>query len=450
MIVLLTPPFGTVLYFLLYSRGIALKDAERIKDVQKRLASFDTGIGKAGGMRGEAFSCLKEKSALAAGKAAAILNDDELAEVCLNTSSKFFADGAVMFQNMLRDIAGAQKYIFLEYFIIAEGHMWGEIYALLCEKVRHGIEVRVIYDDIGCMKTLPLHFDKKLNSEGIKCMRFSPVTPRLSTAHNNRDHRKIMIIDGRYAYTGGINIADEYINKKERFGHWKDGGIRITGEAVRGLVKLFLSSWHLAAGAPSELQKYLSEVMPAKESDNGFYIPFGSGPAHVYKRPVCKNALLNTVNQAEKYVYITTPYLVIDYDLTESLRNACARGVDVRIITPGVADKKLVKIMTKSSYPYLVEAGVKIYEYAPGFIHEKSVVCDDLYALVGTVNLDYRSFAHHYEDAVWIYASPTVLDIKKEFLKTVDLSLEIRKNSTRLGAFEWCARNLMRLFAPLL
>lgn len=447
VIVLLIPPFGTLLYHLLYSKGGAVGDAKKFKDIQKNIPYFGTGI--AGRGVGEYFLDLKEKNALAAGRAAAILNDDAMAEVYRNTSSKFFSDGEEMFLNMLSDIVEAEKYIFLEYFIISEGYMWGKIYELLCEKVKRGVEVRIIYDDIGCMKTLPLNFDKRLSSAGIKCLRFSPVTPRISTAHNNRDHRKILIVDGKHAYTGGINIADEYINKKARFGHWKDGGIRISGEAVRGFVKLFLSSWHLASAEAGEPQKYLDAVMGAKESDGGFYIPFGSGPAPIYKRPVCKNALLNTVNQAEKYVYITTPYLVIDYGLTEALRNACARGVDVRIITPGIADKRLVKIMTKSSYPHLIEAGVKIYEYAPGFIHEKSVVCDDFYALVGTVNLDYRSFAHHYEDAVWIYASPTVIDIKREFLKTLDLSLEKRKDSTRLGAFEWCMRNLMRLFAPL-
>ena len=450
VIVMLTPPFGMALYILFYSRRVSKKKARIMREIQDSLTVFEKGERGVLEMEDEEFSRLKEKSASAAGKAFAILNDDRLSEVYSGSASKFFSDGEKMYESMLLDIASAEKYIFLEYFIIAEGEMWNEIYALLLKKAECGVEVRVIYDDIGCMKTLPLYYDKMLNSRGIKCMRFSPVTPRLSTAHNNRDHRKILIVDGRCAYTGGMNVADEYINRKNRFGHWKDGGIRIEGAAVKGFLKLFLSTWNFTAAKLSDSQKYFAAITVSEFSDGGFYIPFGSGPSPIYKRPVCKNALLNLINQAERYLYITTPYLIIDYDLTESLRNASLRGVDVRIITPGVADKKLVKVMTKSSYPYLMEVGVKIYEYYPGFIHEKSVVCDDLYALVGTVNLDYRSLAHHYEDAVWIYSSPTVLKVREEFEKTLSDSHEKEINSARLGPFEWCVRNLMRIFAPLL
>ncbi len=450
VIVFLTAPFGMALYLLFYSRRVSQKNAEAMIKIQNHLNVFDFSACNTPRPRELTLSRLKEKSTSAAGKALAILNDDTLAEVYYGSSSEFFSDGGEMFENMLSDIARAEKYIFLEYFIIAEGVMWSKIHRLLKEKAAHGVEVRVIYDDIGCMKTLPLRYDKRLNREGIKCLRFSPVTPRLSTSHNNRDHRKILIVDGRCAYTGGINIADEYINEKMRFGFWKDGGIRIAGDAVQGFIKLFLSIWDFMAGSNSDLRKYLSTPASQASSDGGFYIPFGSGPSPIYKRPVCKNAFLNMTNQAEKYLYITTPYLVVDHEITESLRNAALRGVDVRIITPARADKKLVKVMTKSSYPYLMEAGVKIYEYTPGFIHEKNVICDDLYALVGSVNLDYRSLAHHFEDAVWIYGSPCVLRVREEFLKTLAVSERKEKSSARLGPFEWCARNLMKIFAPLL
>lgn len=450
VIVLLTPPFGMALYLLFYSRKASRKNAEAMIKIQSLMTGFITGGGESVEERGSRLFSLKQKSMRAAGKARAILNDDMLSEVYSNSSSKFFGDGRDMFENMLSDIASARKYIFLEYFIIAEGVMWGRIHELLRKKAAHGVEVRVIYDDIGCMKTLPLLYDRKLRSEGIKCLRFSPVTPRLSTSHNNRDHRKILIVDGRCAYTGGMNIADEYINEKMRFGFWKDGGIRIEGAAVRGFLKLFLSMWDFAAGKSSDVQRYLESTYLAKNSDGGYYIPFGSGPAPIYKRPVCKNAFLNMTNQAERYLYVTTPYLVVDHEITGALRNASLRGVDVKIITPARADKKLVKVMTKSAYQYLMEAGVKIYEYTPGFIHEKSVVCDDLYALVGTVNLDYRSLVHHFEDAVWIYVSPTVHSVREEFLKTLADSEEKVKRTARLGPFEWCARNLMKIFAPLL
>ena len=300
------------------------------------------------------------------------------------------------------------------------------------------------------MKTLPAHYDRRLNSEGISCIRFAPVSPRIQAAHNNRDHRKILIVDGRVAYTGGINIADEYINKASRFGHWKDGGIRITGNAVMGFLKLFLSAWDFAAGKESFSEKYLENSEISYTGDGGYYIPFGSGPAPIYPRPVGKNVLLNIINQAKRYVYITTPYLIIDYDLTESLCNAACRGVDVRIITPAVADKRLVKVMTKSAYPYLIKHGVKIYEYTPGFIHEKIVVSDDEYAIVGTINLDYRSLVHHFEDAVWIYNSPTVLRIREEFMNTLSLSEKKGERDVRPTLFEWIVRNLIRIFAPLL
>ena len=456
VVVMLLPPFGAVIYALFYSRRVSPKKARFMRNVQNNLDLIsDTGEGLYE-ERDTEFSRLKELDSLAAGKAFAILNDDRLANLYLQSASDFFAHGEDMYESMLRDVASAQKFIFLEYFIIEDGKMWGEIHRLLVEKVKSGVEVRVMYDDIGCMKTLPSHYDRRLNAEGIKCVRFSPVTPRISTTHNNRDHRKILIVDGKLAYTGGINLADEYINEKQRFGHWKDGGIRLSGAAAEGLLKLFLAAWDFTVGSLTDAGKYLSPDKSAESvdvheaSDGGFYIPFGSGPAPIYTRPVGPNVLLNIINQASKYVYITTPYLVVDYDLTESLRNAALRGVDVRIITPGVADKKIIKVMTKSAYPYLMDAGVRIYEYKPGFIHEKTVVSDDLYALIGTINLDYRSLVHHYEDAVWIYASPTVISVKDEFLKTVALSDERDEREARLTPLEWVVRNLVRIFAPLL
>lgn len=450
VVVLVVPLFGTALYIMFYSRRVSKKEAALMRNIQNSLSGFcDTGGGVIS-EKDEDFSKLKEIDQLAAGKAFAILNDDRLSELYSESSSKYYPDGEIMFLDMIDDISSAKKFIFLEYFIIEEGFMWSTLHNVLKEKVKEGVEVRVLYDDIGCMKTLPSHYDKRLRAEGIKCLRFSPVSPRISTAHNNRDHRKILIVDGHAAYTGGINIADEYINKANRFGHWKDGGIRVEGMAVLGFLKLFLSVWDSTVGKITEYQKYINSVSAAKVSDGGFYLPFGSGPSPIYTRPVGKNVLLNIINQAKKYVYITTPYLVIDYDLTQSLCNAAMRGVDVRIITPRIADKKTVKVMTKSSYPYLMKSGIKICEYTPGFIHEKCVVSDDLYAVIGTINLDFRSLVHHYEDAVWIYGCETVRTIRSEFLKTASISLEIDDKDAKLTLREWCVRNLVRIFAPLL
>ena len=450
VVVMLIPPFGAVLYAMFYSRRVSAKEAGVMREIQDNLDGFsDTGEGISQ-ERDTEFAMLRREDSLAAGKAHAILNDDRLARVYTRSSSEFFELGEDMYERMLLDIASAEKYIFLQYFIIEDGEMWQNIHSLLLKKVGEGVEVRVMYDDIGCMKTLPSRYNRRLAAEGIRCIRFAPVTPRISTAHNNRNHRKILIVDGRIAYTGGINIADEYINKRNRFGHWKDGGVRIVGDAAIGLLKLFITSWDLSVNKITDFSEYMPDKDLENESDGGYYIPFGSGPAPIYNRPVGKNALLNIINQAQKYVYITTPYLIVDYDLTESLRNAALRGVDVRIITPGRADKKMVKVMTKSSYPYLIEAGVGIYEYQPGFIHEKSIVSDDLYAVVGTINLDYRSLVHHYENAVWIYSSPTVVNIRDGFMKTVSVSERKNMKEVRLTPFEWIVRNIMRIFAPLL
>ena len=274
------------------------------------------------------------------------------------------------------------------------------------------------------------------------------MNPKISSVHHNRDHRKICVIDGRVAYTGGVNIADEYANLINRFGYWKDGGIRLVGDAVFGFTKMFLSLWDFTSGSVSDYGKFLKRTESVK--GEGYYVPFGSGPAPIYKRPVGKNAFLNIINQSERYVYITTPYLIIDYDLTQSLCNAAMRGVDVRIVTPGVADKKIIKIMTKSSYPYLINAGVKIYEYTPGFMHEKSLICDDKYAVIGTINFDYRSLVHHFECAVWMYRTPTVLDAAGAFDATLAVSEPVTRKNSRLTFVEWLFRTGIKIFSPLL
>ena len=444
VIILAIPYLGIVIYFLLSSSPESKKRANFMKRVYKSLD------GESGVVRDAEFSSLKHRDELAAGKAFAILNDDPLAKIYTNTESRVYSDAEEMFLQMLSDLKGAEKYIFLEYFIIEDGYMWQSILEILQEKSKCGVEVRVLYDDIGCMGTLPSSFPRRLNSLGISCRRFSPVTPRISITHNNRDHRKIMVIDGKISYTGGVNIADEYINRIEKYGHWKDGGIRLFGEASVGFLKLFLSMWNMNEGKISDISPYLPTDFSDVKSDGGYYLPFGSGPYPIYERPVGKNVLMNIINQAKRSIYITTPYLIIDYDLTEALRNASLRGVDVRIITPGIADKKIVKVMTKNSYPYLIMAGVKIYEYSPGFIHGKMLVCDGIYAVVGTINFDYRSLAHHYEDAVWIYDSPIIFQLEQDFHNTLLSSAQKKEEEIKLSFAERIIRNLIRLFAPLL
>ena len=441
-IILLMPIFGPVVYLLFYDRRMTRAESALLRGSFAEMNNYRLGD--------EAFAKLMEENALAAGKAREILREDALSEVYVNTSSDFFPTGESYFESLLVDLSAAKKYIFLEYFIIEPGELWDSVHELLREKAAAGVDVRLLYDDIGCMKTLPAHYELGLRLEGIKAYRFARVSPRVSAVHNNRDHRKICVIDGKIGYTGGVNIADEYVNRKLRFGHWKDGGIRLEGDAVRGLTKLFLSSWDFTTRTVSDYEDILSCSESAVQPDGGYYIPFGSGPAPIYKRPVGKSTFMNLINQAEKYLYITTPYLIVDYDLTEALCNAALRGVDVRIVTPGTADKKIVKIMTKSSYPHLMDSGVKIYEYTPGFIHEKTLVSDDVYAVVGTINLDYRSLVHHFEDAVWTYNTPIAATAKDEFLRTLSTSERIDARKSRLSFTEWIFRMGIKLFAPLL
>lgn len=442
------PLVGTILYMLFYSRPLTRREARFMMDLYKEIEGAD---GEENDEKiDEVFLKLKAESPEIAGQALSILNDDPFARVYQNSASKYFSSGEEYYASMLEKIKGAKKYIFLEYFIIDEGIMWKTIHRALKSKVREGVEVRVMYDDIGCMKTLPSEYSKRLIGDGISCLRFNKVTPSLSTTHNNRNHRKICVIDGEYAYTGGINIADEYINAKERFGYFKDGGVLITGDAVRGLLVQFLCDWSLVRRKKEDYSKYLTDVKTCEKVDTGYYIPFASGPKPTYLRQVGKRVFLNIINQAKSYVYITTPYLIIDYELTEALRGASLRGVDVRIITPAIPDKKIVKVMTKSSYPYLMECGVKIYEYKPGFIHEKLLICDDCISVVGTINFDYRSLVHHFENAVMIYKSETVLQMKEKYAETKSLCTKISPKKAKLTVLERIVRNAVRLFAPLL
>lgn len=441
-IVLFLQPIGSILYYLFYQRRMSKKETRLINGIVSLQREHPSSV--------ENMQSLERTCGLAAGKVRAIKADYSPLELFRDSYAEFFGSGEELFERLLEDIKAAKEYIFLEYFIIDEGELWDKIHSVLREKAAMGVEVRLLYDDIGCMKTLPSRYELGLRREGIKAYRFARVNPRVSAVHHNRDHRKICIVDGKCAYTGGCNIADEYVNLIERFGHWKDGGVRIEGLSVIGFIRMFLSLWDITVRSVSDYSYYVDRVCACDRADGGYYVPFGTGPAPTYKRPAGKNVFLNIINQAKDYVYITSPYLIIDFDLTGALCNAALRGVDVRIITPGVADKKIIKVMTKSAYPKLMEAGVRIYEYSPGFIHEKTFISDDEYAVIGTINLDYRSLVHHYEDALWSFRSPIALTARDEFLSTLEKSKLMDEKSARLGFSEWIFKCINQLFAPLL
>ncbi len=452
-VVTFIPVFGGILYLIFYERKLRRREARFLAEMYTTLLENE----KASGERERSLSALAELSSVSrpdAGRALALMRDDALAGLYRSARLEYYPSGEELYGAMLEEMESAEKYIFLEYFILSSGVMWQGIEDILVRKAAEGVDVRLLYDDFGSMGTLPKRFCRDMRQKGIKCYAFSRITPTLSSSHNNRDHRKICVVDGRAAFTGGMNIADEYINKRRRFGHWKDGGIKIEGAAVRGFVRLFLVLYDLTRRDMSDYKSLLPPVSVRENAEctggTGFVIPFGSGPAPTYPEPVGKNLLMNVISSSDSYLYITTPYLIIDYDITEALRNAAKRGVDVRIITPGIADKRLVKVMTKSAYPYLIKAGVRIFEYTPGFIHEKMLVSDGRCAVVSTINMDYRSLVHHFEDGIMIYGDEVISRMRDSFLETEGASAEITPADARLGFLERVARDLIRVFAPLL
>ena len=341
----------------------------------------------------------------------------------------------------------AEKYILIEFFIIDEGELWDAVLDLLKRKIAAGVRVRLIYDDIGCMRTIPGNAYRKLREIGIDCVPFAMLRGQANNEVNNRSHRKIVVIDGKVAYTGGINIADEYVNIIQRFGHWKDVGIKLTGGAVREMIKLFLIDYAMSSPDTPDFSEL--EALPKAEPD-GWVMPFGSGPKPVYKNNVGSAVIMNMLDQAKDYVYITTPYLIIDNVMTETIENAARRGIDVRIITPHVPDKKIVFTMTRSSYRRLMKAGVKIYEYEPGFLHEKLYISDDTTAMTGSINLDYRSLVHHFEDGIWLYRNSSIADMKKDFLAVQNASIPIGEDTIKDNIRSRIVRDLVRIFSPLL
>ena len=317
------------------------------------------------------------------------------------------------------------------------------------EKAAAGLDVRLIYDDIGSIHCLPKHFVSSLKKAGIKVMAFNPILPFVSLVYNNRDHRKILIIDGCIAYSGGYNLADEYINRKERFGHWKDSGIRLSGHAVWNFTVMFLNMWN--SFVPTE-EDYTSfrphKNHPEPFGEDGIVQPYSDSPLD--DESLGENVYLEILSQAEEYVYIFTPYLIIDNEMKTALVLAAKRGVDVRIVTPAIPDKKIVFRLTRSYYEPLIKAGVKIYEYTPGFIHSKSFVCDDRIGVVGTINMDYRSLYLHFECATLMCGSSAVMDLKKDCLETFEISKEIRHEDCRRNFFGLLFDAFLRIVSPLL
>lgn len=444
--ILIIPVFGGFFYLLLSVNSTRRAFRKSIRDAvaeSKTHLSQDMSI----------LDQIKKHSKRAVPQARYIYN---LAKypVYQNTNVQYFASGEEMFITLLDELEKAKHFIFMEYFIIHDGIFWNSVLDILIRKAREGVEVKIIYDDMGSVRTLPPMYYEELRQYGLECYCFNPFNPTLSLRLNNRDHRKITVIDGHTAFTGGINLADEYINKRQKLaGYWKDSGVMIKGEATWNFTVMFLQLWQHVSNAPVDYESYHTPVseFPAdcKNYSDGFVQPYADNP--LFSEVVAENVYLNMIHRATNYIYITTPYLIVDNEMITALTLAAQSGVDVRIVTPHVPDKKTVFMITRSFYEPLTKAGVKIYEYTPGFIHSKMMISDDNYCVVGSINLDYRSLYLHFECATFLYHCKEINAVKDDILDCIEVSEEI--------TYEHCLQmnkpyrfwlSILRLYAPLL
>ena len=373
------------------------------------------------------------------------INRDGCFPIYENTETTFFPIGEQKFQAMLVELEKAEKFIFMEYFIIEEGYMWGRILDILARKVKQGVDVRVMYDGLCEISTLPVNYPKLLENLGIKAKLFAPLTPFVSTHYNYRDHRKILVIDGNVGFNGGVNLADEYINKIERFGHWKDTAIMLKGAAVQSLTLMFLQMWNITEKEADFSQAYIPAI---QGKTDGFVMPYGDSPLDDDK--VGESVYMDILYKARRYVHIMTPYLILDGELQTALKYAAERGVDVKIILPGIPDKGTAYSLAKSHYSNLIASNVKIYEYSPGFVHAKVVASDDERAVVGTINFDYRSLYHHFECATYMYKTSCIADIEKDFQATLEKCRVVTPETIKNEKFSYKLKGaILKLFAPL-
>ncbi len=438
------PVFGTLLYLFLElqweGKIINRKLRENISDTQPYLKQNPRYMEQ-----------LARTSRSNANLAAYIENSGSY-PVYGNTNVKYYPVGEEMFEDMKKELEKAKRFIFMEYFIVERGEMWDSLLEILERKVQEGVEVRFMYDGMCCLVLLPYSYPRELRAKGLKAKMFAPIRPALSTYQNNRDHRKILVIDGHTAFTSGINLADEYINRKVRFGHWKDTGIMVKGDAVTSFTMMFLQMWNITEKEPEDYGRYLRDpefFYPPELSMEGFVIPYGDSPLD--QETVGELVYLDIINTARNYVHIMTPYLILNYELVQALQFAAKRGVETIIIMPHIPDKEYAFLLAKAHYEELIRAGVQIYEYTPGFVHAKVFTSDDEKAVVGTINMDYRSLYLHFECAAYIYRNEVIKDVERDFKETLAKSQVITLEECR--HYPWYkkfAGRVLRLFAPLM
>ena len=442
LIVLFMPVFGAFIYLMLGRSPISKKQAKIRRGIRKEIVTkMDSREG--------IDEYLKEDNMDAYGQSQYIFNTCSL-PVCINTKTEYLPNGQAFHKRLLDLINNAEKFILLEYFIMSEGEMLTSVLDALYKKADEGVDIMIIYDDIGTLERLSGKLYKHILSKGIKIVKYNPFIPVVSVVHNNRDHRKITVVDGKYGLMGGINIGDEYINKEHPYGYWKDSAIYLEGEAVNSLSCIFAENYNSSVKKEDQIDIKDYMYKHTEVYNNGFVQPFSDGPAPIDTDYIGAGVYSNLIDMAKHYINITTPYLIVSYDFLQRLCRAAKRGVDVRIITPYIPDKKVTNILTKSNYEMLIEAGVKIYEFEPGFIHAKNFIVDDLYAVCGTINVDYRSLVHHFECGIWMYKTTAVKTMKEDFDNMIDNeTIEITKEKSRLPFFKRMLKDIVNLFSPL-
>ncbi len=441
--ILVFPVFGGILYLFFGRIRLSGEMKRRIRESERRVRPLVTQ----GAENLKALESLNIDAAVQS----RYLSVNARSPVWNGTATEYLPSGESAFRSITEALEKAGHFIFLEFFIIGEGRMWETILAILVEKARRGIDVRVMYDDFGCLGRLPPNYDRHLEALGIRCAVFNLLRPFLSASYNHRDHRKILVIDGRVGFTGGINLADEYINEYRRFGHWKDNAIRLEGDAVQSFTLMFLNLWSHARRKKDDNQ--LHDVFPVDESPrvepDGFVQPYEDSPLDA--ELVGENVYLNLIGKARRYLYITTPYLIVDNEMQMALVLAAKNGLDVRIITPHIPDKWYVHAVTRANYRALVAGGVRIFEYTPGFIHSKTFLADDLFGTVGTINLDFRSLYLHFECGVWLCGCRSLIAMRDDFLATLGECHEVTiadLDAERI--YRKAAGWLLKVFSPLL
>lgn len=434
----LVPLFGGLMYLFLGNKRPSKKLRTRIEQTERRhaqdMAQADGPIGKLDARSAGLSRYLARYGPYPAWE---------------NTAAEYFPSGEAMFARMLEDLERAERFIFLEYFIISTGEMWDSIVAVLKRKAAQGVDVRLIYDDFGCITGLPSNFVVQMERCRIHCIPFNPVVPLLSMVMNHRDHRKILVIDGNVAYNGGVNLADEYINRKERFGYWKDTGLRLQGDAVWNCTVMFLNFWNAFRASEASYDAFRPGLYGAKPAEtDGVVQPYADTPLD--DECLAENVYRDIIEQAKDYVYIFTPYLAVGHEMLTALQLAAKRGVDVRIVTPGIPDKKAVYRLTRSYYAPLLQAGVRIYEYTPGFLHAKCYVSDDKVATVGSINMDYRSLYLHFECGTLLLYNSQVHAVKQDVLDTIAQSREVQLADCRRSLLGGFLDDLLRLLSPMM